>query len=148
MKKNSIDLLEIAIGIAVEAHKGQIDKAGEPYILHPLHIMSRFDELDLKIVSILHDVFEDTSYPIESLGKQGFPTHLIDALNALTHLKNETYEDYLIRVKSNEIALSVKMEDIMHNLNITRIRKGSNNRATIIRLVNKYLDALEFLEQA
>ncbi len=146
MKKSNSELLEIAIEIAVNAHKGQIDKAGDPYILHPLHIMSMFDDLELKIVAVLHDVFEDTTYPIGDLKKQGFPLHIIDALNALTHNNNETYEQYLVRVKNNEIALSIKLEDIRHNLNILRMRKVANNRDTILRLVNKYMDALDYLD--
>lgn len=145
MNKNK--LLEKAIQIALDQHKSQTDKSGALYILHPLHIMNQVDEIDLKIVAVLHDVFEDSEYTFMELESEGFPKKIIEALDAITKRTNEEYLEYIKRVKKNPIAIVVKLEDLKHNLNILRMRRSYNSRETICRLVNKYLDALEQIEK-
>ena len=114
-------LLALAISIATQAHAGQLDKAGKPYISHPLTVMSQMDTLESKIVAVLHDVIEDSDLTIADLVRQGFPTLITEAIAAITKLDGEPYDSYILRVKSNAIALKVKIADVTHNLDISRI---------------------------
>ena len=113
--------LERAIVLATTAHSGQVDKAGAPYILHPLRVMLAMDTLIEQIVAVLHDVVEDTSYTTEALRTEGFCTEVIEGVAVLTHGKDETYDDYLTRVKSNPLALKVKLADLNDNMNLERL---------------------------
>ncbi len=114
-------LLALAIAIATKAHDGQFDKAGKPYISHPLTVMAQMDTLESKIVAILHDAIEDSDLKITDLVQQGFPDFIVKAIAAITKLKGEPYEDYILRVKSNAIARKVKIADLTHNMDISRI---------------------------
>jgi guanosine-3',5'-bis(diphosphate) 3'-pyrophosphohydrolase len=114
-------LLALAIAISNQAHAGQLDKAGKPYISHPLTVMAQMDTLESKIVAVLHDAIEDSDLKIEDLVKQGFPEFITDAIAAITKLEGEQYEDYILRVKSNAIARKVKIADVTHNMDISRI---------------------------
>src|SRR4026209_2917785 len=88
-----MSLLEKAISIAVEAHRGQKDKFDRPYILHPLGVMGRVDTEPEKIVAVLHDVVEDTKVTFEDLKREGFPDDLLNALDCVTKREGEAYED-------------------------------------------------------
>ena len=114
-------LLIFAIAIANQAHAGQLDKAGKPYISHPLTVMAQMDTLETKIVAVLHDAIEDSDLAIADLVRQGFPKFITDAIAAITKLKGEQYADYILRVKSNAIARQVKIADVTHNMDISRI---------------------------
>ncbi|BBC24997.1 HD domain-containing protein [Pseudanabaena sp. ABRG5-3] len=114
-------LLALAIAIATKAHEGQFDKAGKPYISHPLTVMAQMNTLESKIVAILHDAIEDSALTITDLVQQGFPDFIVKAIAAITKLKGEPYEDYILRVKSNAIARQVKIADLTHNMDISRI---------------------------
>jgi (p)ppGpp synthase/HD superfamily hydrolase len=114
-------LLAVAIAIAYQAHDGQIDKAGKPYISHPLTVMAQMDTIESKIVAVLHDAIEDSDLTIADLVNQGFPEFIIEAIAAITKLDGELYENYILRVQSNAIALKVKIADITHNMDISRI---------------------------
>ncbi|MEI6329021.1 MAG: GTP pyrophosphokinase [Pseudanabaena sp.] len=114
-------LLELAIKIAEKAHAGQFDKAGKPYILHPLTVMAQMDDVEGKIVAILHDAIEDSDLTITALSEQGFPELITEAIAAITKLDGELYDDYLLRVMGNAIALKVKIADVRHNMDISRI---------------------------
>ncbi len=114
-------LLALAIAIAYQAHDGQIDKAGKPYISHPLTVMAQMDTVESKIVAVLHDAIEDSDLTIADLVKQGFPEFITEAIVAITKLDGELYENYILRVQSNAIALKVKIADITHNMDISRI---------------------------
>ncbi len=114
-------LLAVAIAIAYQAHDGQIDKAGKPYISHPLTVMAQMDTIESKIVAVLHDAIEDSDLTIADLVNQGFPEFMTEAIAAITKLDGEPYENYILRVKSNAIALKVKIADITHNMDISRI---------------------------
>lgn len=117
--------LERAIEIAVSAHKGQIDKGGNPYILHPLSVMMALDSEDEKIVGVLHDVVEDNqAWTFERLEIEGFSVSVIEALKSVTKLsENEDYDDFITRCIGNDIGKKVKMADIRHNLDVRRIDK-------------------------
>ena len=113
--------LERAIKIAVDAHLGQKDKAGAPYILHPLRVMADVEGEPEKIVAILHDVVEDSSITIEDLKTEGYVDEICAGVKALTKSDGETYEGYLRRVKNNTIARHVKLADLKDNMNLLRL---------------------------
>ena len=116
-----MNLLEGAIEIAVTAHKEQIDKAGKPYILHPLRLMLKMQSENEMIAAVLHDVVEDTDWTIEQLEVEGFNEEVIIALRLLTHDKKVPYKKYIEAIKTNKIALKVKLADLEDNLDIKRI---------------------------
>ena len=110
-----------AYEIAKKAHKGQVDKAGVDYINHPLTVASKCQSEDERIVALLHDVVEDTDVTLEDLSKV-FDKHIIDAIDAITHREGVSYEDYLLNLKKNELALHVKFKDIENNMDLSRIK--------------------------
>lgn len=114
-------MLEKAIEIAVEAHRGQIDKAGKIYILHPMRVMLRGKTEDEMIVGILHDVVEDTPITIDMLKKEGFSQTVLDALSCITKEENEEYGHFINRVLTNSLATQVKLYDLEDNMNRDRI---------------------------
>ena len=101
--------------IAVEAHKGQVDKNGMPYILHPIAVMQKVEGLELKTIAILHDTIEDTYVTEDFLLEAGIPKNIVDVVALLTKPQNEPYESYLRRVKENPMAKAVKLADLAHN---------------------------------
>lgn len=109
-----------AINIAYNAHMGQKDKFGIPYIFHPAHLAELMDTEDECIVAILHDVVEDTDVTFEELEKE-FSKEAIDALKLLTHDKKVPYEKYILNLKDNPIAKKVKLADLKHNSDKTRL---------------------------
>ncbi len=114
-------MLDRAIRIASKAHEGQKDKAGQPYILHPLRVMFNVKNETEMICAILHDVIEDTDISIEHLREEGFSEAVLDAIDALTKRDNENYDDFIDRVIKNKIACQVKLADMMDNMDLTRI---------------------------
>ena len=137
-----MNLLEVAIGIAYAAHKGQKDKYGQPYITHPLRVMMRVNTEEEKIAAVLHDVVEDTDITLDSLRQAGIPENIIAAVDCLTKREGEGYEDYLQRAKGNPIALKVKIADLEDNMDIRRIDKITGKD---IERLNKYRKAWEEL---
>jgi len=114
-------LLQQAIAIAAKAHEGQVDKAGKPYLDHPLAVMENVNSLDQKIVAVLHDAVEDSELTLEQLRSEGFPEVLVSAIEAITKIEGEAYATYLERVIANPIALPVKIADVTNNLDLRRI---------------------------
>lgn len=114
------ELTKKAMLIAYNAHHGQYDKGGVPYIFHPIHLAEQMDTEEECIVALLHDVVEDTTVTFEELEKE-FPSTVMDALRLLTHEDGVPYMDYVKEIKTNSIATKVKMADIMHNYDKTRI---------------------------
>lgn len=100
--------LSLALEIATKAHKGQVDKAGHPYIAHPVIVASMVDETDEKVVALLHDVIEDTALTIDDLRKAGFSGNTLDAVQAITKVEGDSYDEYLVRVAANPIAREVQ----------------------------------------
>jgi GTP diphosphokinase / guanosine-3',5'-bis(diphosphate) 3'-diphosphatase len=113
--------LERAIEIAAKAHAGQVDKAGEPYILHPIQVMLRVSGTEARIVAVLHDVVEDSAYTIEDLRKEGFSPPVLEAVAALTKEAGESRLEAASRAAKNEIARTVKLADNAENMNLDRI---------------------------
>ncbi len=113
--------LERAIEISAKAHTGQIDKAGQPYILHPLRVMMAVTGTDEKIVAVLHDVVEDTSVTLADLSDEGFAKTVIAAVFAITKTERESRLDAAKRVVLNPIARAVKLADLTDNMDLKRI---------------------------
>ena len=114
--------LERAVAIAAEAHAGQIDKAGSPYILHPLRVMLAVSTDDERIVGVLHDVCEDCpGWTLERLGQEGFSPRVLEALDSVTKRDGEDYPDFVLRAGANTIGRAVKLADLRDNMDLSRI---------------------------
>ncbi|MDR2209539.1 MAG: hypothetical protein LBE22_11275 [Azoarcus sp.] len=113
--------LERAIGIAAEAHAGQLDKAGQPYILHPLRVMLRVSTPDERIVAVLHDVVEDSPVTLDQLTEWGFSEVIIAAVEALTKRQGELRIEAATRAAANPVARAVKLADNADNMDLSRI---------------------------
>ena len=136
--------IEKAIYIAVTAHAGQVDKAGKPYILHPLTVAHSQTTEEGFVVGMLHDVVEDTTVTIEDLKKEGFSNEVIEAVELLTHKEGEDYLDYVRRLKGNQLAKSVKLADLTHNSDLSRLPHTTDK--DIARVHNKYWPAIAVLQ--
>ena len=114
--------LERAIEIATKAHRGQVDKAGNDYIQHPLRVMAAGKTTNEKIVGVLHDVVEDTDWTFERLAAEGFSSEIIEALQCVTKLsEEEPYDEFIERVKVSRLAVAVKLNDLADNMDIRRL---------------------------
>ena len=131
-----------AYALAKKAHLGQKDKGGNDYIEHPKAVASMMDTDIEKAVAYLHDVVEDTNISFDDLKEYGFPNQIIEALKALTKQKNESYDVYIDRVIRNHIAKKVKLADMKHNSDITRIKNPSQKDYDRCQ---KYLDKIQYL---
>ena len=112
---------QIALELAVEKHKNQTDKAGNPYILHPLHVMENVNSKEGKIVAILHDIIEDTDITEDYLLKIGLSKRIVDAVVALTRSEDMDYQEYIKNLSSNSLAKEVKLADLEHNMDLKRL---------------------------
>ena len=112
---------QIALELAVEKHKNQTDKAGNPYILHPLHVMENVNSKEGKIVAILHDIIEDTDVTEDYLLKIGLSKRIVDAVVALTRSEDMDYQEYIKNLSSNPLAKEVKLADLEHNMDLKRL---------------------------
>ncbi|HEY7021808.1 MAG TPA: HD domain-containing protein [Ktedonobacterales bacterium] len=115
--------LEDAIALAVEAHRGQKDKNGQPYILHPLRVMLRLESKRERIVGVLHDVVEDTPTTLDDLRTLGYMEDVVTAIEHMTRREDETYEQFTERAASNPTARRVKLADLEDNLDVRRLAK-------------------------
>jgi len=113
--------LERAIAIAATAHTGQVDKGGAPYILHPLKVMLRMTTLEERIVAVLHDVVEDCGVSLNDLREEGFSEEVLSAIESVTKVPGESYEDFVDRAAQNPIGRAVKLADLEENSDISRI---------------------------
>jgi len=112
-----------ALTIAYNAHHGQVDKCGAPYIYHPAFLASQMETEDEIITALLHDVVEDTPLAFEDLEREGFSATVMDAVKLLTHNDGSDYMDYINRIKQNKLAAKIKLADLKHNSNTTRGEK-------------------------
>lgn len=143
MKKG--ELLSKAILIATNAHHGQFDKGGNPYILHPLAVLRLLNTTDeeLQCVALLHDVIEDTKTSFQDLREAGMTPRIIDAVKLLTKMPGQTYDEYKSGVFSNVDAMKVKKADLTHNTDARRL-KGVSER-DIERMARYYRFMWEIL---
>lgn len=138
------EMTKRALALCFEAHKDQKDKSGLPYVFHPFHLAEQMEDEDTTIVALLHDVIEDTEYTIEDLQKAGFTQNVISAIALMTHDPQMPYMEYVRAIKSNPIARAVKLADLRHNSDMTRldiITQRDEERS------QKYLDAIVILEE-
>src|SRR5262245_31644786 len=112
--------LQRAIEIAVAAHAGQLDKSGEPYILHPLRVMLSLATEEERIVGVLHDVVEDTATTMDDLRRAGFSGPVLASLALVTHAKSEPYAEYVVRCSRDPVARAVKLADLRDNSGLDR----------------------------
>lgn len=135
--------MERAIEIATEAHRGQFDKAGNDYIEHPLRVMAAGETLEEKIVGVLHDVVEDGNWTFDELLQEGFTSEVVEALRCVTKLsENEPYDKFIARVKTNPLAVRVKLNDLTDNMDIRRLPYLSDKD---VKRLKKYLKAYKQL---
>ncbi len=139
-------LINKAIDLAYSAHAGQLDKAGRPYFMHPVIVASHMDSEYEICAALLHDVAEDTNIKIEELERE-FPKEITDAIRVLTHDDNTDYLDYVRAVKKNPIARKVKLADLNHNLDITRIEDNPKLLEEFMRRRKKYEEAKKILTE-
>ena len=132
-----------AMRLCYAAHKDQCDKSGIPYVFHPIHLAEQMTDEDTTTVALLHDVVEDTPYTFEDLTAMGFPERIIDALRLLTHGPEVPYLEYVAALKHNPIARAVKLADLRHNSDLTRLDQV--DRRALDR-VEKYRTAMTLLE--
>ena len=138
-------ILDRAKAIATSAHEGQVDKAGKPYIEHPMRVMNMGKTVEEKIAGVLHDVVEDSDWTFEMLEKEGIPKDVMDALRCVTKLsEDEDYNHFIERVKTNPLAVKVKINDLKDNMDITRL--GEVTEKDLGRL-NKYIRAYRQLTE-
>lgn len=116
-----MDIIEKSLAIALKAYSGQQDKAGKTYILHPLRIMSKMDSEYEMSVALLHDVIEDSDYSGEDLLAEGIPLEVVEAVQLLSKIDGDTYDQFIDRLIGNTLAAKVKIADIEDNINILRL---------------------------
>ncbi|SDH77223.1 HD domain-containing protein [Pseudomonas flavescens] len=117
--------LERAIAIAAAAHEGQLDKAGTPYILHPIKVMLRVDSVQARIAAVLHDVVEDSDVSLQALREEGFGEDVLRAIAALSKIPGESYEAFIERAIADPIARQVKLADLRENSDLSRLASPS-----------------------
>lgn len=138
------DLTKRALKLCFAAHKDQTDKSGLPYVFHPFHLAEQMPDELTTVVALLHDVVEDTPYTLEDLAKLGFPQKVLSTLARLTHDPSVPYLDYVAALKEDPIARQVKLADLRHNSDLTRldhVDEKARQRA------EKYAAAIRLLEQ-
>lgn len=132
-----------AMKLCFKAHKDQVDKSGMPYVFHPFHVAEQMTDEATTIVALLHDVVEDTDYTLEDIAAEGFGKDILEAVALMTHEDDIPYLDYVAKLKENPIARAVKLADLAHNSDLSRI--GEIDEETKQRL-EKYKKAKAILE--
>lgn len=136
------DLTKKALKLCFEAHKEQTDKAGLPYVFHPFHIAEQMDDEISTVCALLHDVVEDTDTTFDDLSAMGFPQKVMDVLKLLTHEKSVPYMEYVKKISANPVATKVKIADLRHNSDVTRLNDLDEDMK---KRFEKYKQALAIL---
>ena len=134
-----------AMKLCFAAHRDQTDKSGMPYVFHPFHLAEQMTDELTTVTALLHDVVEDTPYTLDDLRGMGFPDEVIGALMLLTHDLSVPYLDYVARISSDPIAKAVKLADLRHNSDLTRLDHPSEKD---LARVEKYRKAIRLLEES
>ena len=142
MNTSKQPMLELALSIATKAHRGQFDKAGIDYIEHPIFVASQVDSEEEKAVALLHDVIEDSSVTAEELLNAGLPETVVTAVQILSKKKGQDYQTYLKTVKSNPLARAVKLADLKHNSDLSRLETITDKD---LKRLEKYKKAIDYL---
>ena len=138
------DMTKKALQLSFTAHKDQTDKSGMPYVFHPFHLAEQMPDEDTTIVALLHDVIEDTPYTLDDLRAMGFNEQVLDALALMTHDKRIPYMDYVAKIKGNKIARTVKLADLKHNSDLSRL---NNLDEKAMKRIEKYRQAIALLSE-
>jgi (p)ppGpp synthase/HD superfamily hydrolase len=143
--RDNVSTLERAIAIAAEAHAGQVDKGGAPYVLHPLRMMLQMSSIDERIVAVLHDVCEDCpGWRFDRLRREGFSARILAALRSVTTRDGEEYEDFVRRAAANPIGRRVKLADLIDNSDVSRIAVPSERD---LQRIAKYRRAIDLIDR-
>lgn len=137
-------LTKLALKLCFEAHKNQTDKSGLPYVFHPFHLAEQMTDEITTVAALLHDVVEDTPLTFGDLSDMGFPEEVISALRLLTHDASVPYMDYVAKIKENPIARAVKLADLRHNSDLTRLDSVD---ARAMARAAKYAEAIRLLTE-
>lgn len=138
------DRTKCALRICFDAHKGQTDKGGMPYVLHPIHLAEQMDTEDEICTALLHDVVEDTDYTLDDLRKAGFSETILEAIALLTHDPQIPYMDYVLGTRNNPLARKVKLADLLHNSDLGRLEHPTEHD---IQQQTKYFAAMKLLQE-
>ena len=139
-------LTKRALRLCFEAHKEQTDKTGMPYVFHPFHVAEQMTDEISAVCALLHDVVEDSDYTFEDLAEMGYPQEVIDVLKLLTHDSETPYLDYVKAIAVNPIAKRVKLADLAHNSDLSRMDEGEIDEYAVAR-TEKYKKAMEILSE-
>ena len=137
-------MVDLALSIARKAHEGQLDKAGVAYIEHPIYVANQVDTEEEKAVALLHDVIEDSPVSAEGLLQAGLPETVVTAVQVLTKKKEQDYQTYLETVKKNPLARVVKLADLKHNSDLSRLSSITEKDRERLK---KYKKAIDFLSR-
>ena len=137
-------MTKMAMKLCFETHKDQLDKTGLPYIFHPFHLAEQMDDEISTVCALLHDVVEDSDITFEDLAKMGFSGEIIEVLKLLTHAEEVPYMDYVREIKKNPTATKVKIADLKHNSDTTRLDVVDE---WAIKRNEKYAEALRILTE-
>ena len=139
-----MEIIAKSLSIAIRAYAGKFDKAGSEYIKHPLRVMAKMQTDNEMSVALLHDVIEDSEITADELLSEGIPTDVVNAIICLTKIDDESYTDFIVRVKSNTLATKIKIADIEDNINVLRLKSLSD---TDLDRVKKYHSAWRYLTE-
>jgi (p)ppGpp synthase/HD superfamily hydrolase len=137
-------LTKQALRLCFEAHKAQTDKTGLPYVFHPFHLAEQMKDEISTVCALLHDVIEDTDYTLEDLAAMGFPDEVLEVLRLLTHAPEEPYMDYVERLSHHPVARQVKLADLRHNSDLTRMDESEIDEWALAR-TKRYKQAMRLL---
>ena len=133
-----------AMRVMFDAHKEQVDKTGLPYVFHPFHVAEQMEDETTTIVALLHDVVEDTDLTLDDLRAMGFSVEVCQALDLMTHRAGVPYMDYVRAIKTNPVAVKVKLADLRHNSDLTRMDTPTEKD---LARVEKYREAMRILTE-
>ena len=138
------EMTKKAVNVMYQAHQGQMDKGGFPYCFHPYQVAQGMDDEISCTCALLHDVVEDTDLTFEDLAGMGFPAEVIDVLKLLTHRESVPYMDYVRNLADNPVARKVKLSDLHHNSDLSRINEVTEKD---LERIEQYKEAIAFLEE-
>ena len=138
------DATKKAMKLCYQAHRYQTDKSGIPYVFHPIHLAEQMEDEATTVTALLHDVVEDSAYTLRDLEAMGFAPEVLEALSLLTHEETVPYMDYIAAIKQNPIARAVKLADLAHNSDLTRLDTVD---AKALARVEKYRQAIALLTE-
>ena len=136
-------LTKKALKLSFEAHKNQTDKSGMPYVYHPFHLAEQMDDPYAVCVALLHDTVEDAGVSLSDLRREGFPEAVIEAVALMTHDDGIPYMDYVRRLRADPLAKRVKLADLQHNSDLSRLDTVTEDD---LARAEKYREAIALLE--